>query len=181
MTSSLNNISDEILNHYVFISKTVCRLFNYKKYIFDLYMSILKIVGYTILFIILSPGLLLTFWAGDKGYFMSEQTNYLSIMIHTIIFSTIVVSLEEKKYLDKVANSELTDIDTKNIPPVVAIMLFIVLTPGLLLTIPPESGGLLFSKQTSVVAVFIHTILFIILFVVVSRYVNKNRSYFKIQ
>jgi len=144
-------------------------------------MSILKIIGYTILFIVFSPGVLLTFWAGDKGYLMSEQTNYLSMIIHTIAFSTIVVALEEKKYLDQGANSELTDIDTKNIPPVVAIMLFILLTPGLLLTIPPEAGGLLFSRETSVLAVFLHAILFIILFVVVSRYINKNRSYFKIQ
>jgi hypothetical protein len=91
------------------------------------------------------------------------------------------VGLEEKKYLDAMANSELTDIDTKNIPPVVAIMLFIVLSPGLILTIPPESGGLLFSKQTSVVAVLLHAILFIVFFVVLTRYINKNRSYFKIQ
>jgi hypothetical protein len=144
-------------------------------------MSILKIVGYTFLFIIFCPGLLINLWAGDKGYLMTEQTNYLSIFIHTIVFSTIVVGLEEKKYLDAMANSELTDIDTKNIPPVVAIMLFIVLSPGLILTIPPESGGLLFSKQTSVVAVLLHAILFIVFFVVLTRYINKNRSYFKIQ
>jgi hypothetical protein len=144
-------------------------------------MSILKIVGYTFLFIIFCPGLLLTLWAGDKGYVMTEQTNYLSIIIHTVVFSTIIVGLEEKKYLDAMANSELTDIDTKNIPPVVAIMLFIILSPGLILTIPPESGGLLFSKQTSVVAVFLHAILIIVFFVVLTIYINKNRSYFKIQ
>jgi hypothetical protein len=144
-------------------------------------MSILKIVGYTFLFIIFSPGLIINLWAGDKGYLMTEQTNYLSIFIHTIVFSTIVVGLEEKKYLDAMVKSELTDLDTKNIPPVVAIMLFIVLSPGLILTIPPESGGLLFSKQTSVVAVLLHAILFIVFFVVLTRYINKNRSYFKIQ
>jgi cytochrome bd-type quinol oxidase subunit 2 len=144
-------------------------------------MSILKIVFYTFLFITLSPGIVFTFWPGNKGYLMSEQTNYMSIILHTIIFSTIVVSLEEKKYLDNLVNSELTEISTGTIPPVVAIMLFFLLTPGLVLTMPPEAGGLLFSKETSVVAICIHAILFIILFVVVSRYINKNRSYFKVK
>jgi hypothetical protein len=144
-------------------------------------MSILKIVFYTILFITLSPGIVLTFWPGNKGYIMSEQTNYVSIILHTIVFSTIIVSIEEKKYLDKLVNSELTEISTGTIPPVVAIMLFFLLTPGLVLTMPAEAGGLFFSKETSVVAISIHAILFIILFVVISRYINKNRSYFKVK
>jgi cytochrome bd-type quinol oxidase subunit 2 len=144
-------------------------------------MSILKIIIYTILFITLSPGIVLTFWPGNKGFIMSEQTNYMSIILHSLVFSTIVVSLEEKKALDKLANSELTEISTGTIPPVVAIMLFFLLTPGLILTMPPEAGGLLFSKETSVVAICIHAVLFIILFVVISRFINKNRSYFKIQ
>ena len=143
-------------------------------------MSILKVIGYTFLFIIFSPGLILTFWAGDKGYIMSEQTNYLSMFIHLFMFSTVVVALEEKKYLDKGANSELTEIDTKNIPPVVAILLFFLLTPGLIFTIPPE-GSLLFSKETSVIAVLLHSLVFILLFVVLTRFINKNRSYFVTQ
>lgn len=142
-------------------------------------MSVFKIVCYTLLFIMLSPGVLLTFWPGNKGYFLSEQTNYFSIIIHTIIFSTIITGLEEKKTLDILVNSELTEIDTGSIPPVVAIMLFFLLTPGLLITIPPESV-LIFSKETSFIAVCIHALLFVILFVVASRYINKNKSYFKI-
>jgi hypothetical protein len=148
-----------------------------KKYINEIYMSIFKVIGYTFLFIIFSPGLIFTFWAGDKGYIMSEQTNYLSMFIHLIIFSTVVVALEEKKLLDQGINSELTEITTRNIPPVVAILLFFLLTPGLIFTIPPESS-LLFSKETSVIAVLLHSLLFILLFVVLSRFVNKNRAYF---
>jgi len=38
------------------------------------------------LFVLLSPGLLLTIPAGSKGFFMTLQTSIPSILIHAIIF-----------------------------------------------------------------------------------------------
>ena len=43
----------------------------------------------------------------------------------------------------------------------VAGLLFFVLSPGVLLTIPPGKGGLLLSGQTSVVAALVHAVVFV--------------------
>ncbi len=39
-----------------------------------------------LLFIILSPGLLLTLPAGSRGVFMSGQTSILAILVHAVVF-----------------------------------------------------------------------------------------------
>jgi hypothetical protein len=39
-----------------------------------------------ILFILLSPGLLLTIPAGPKGLFMSGQTSIMAILVHAVVF-----------------------------------------------------------------------------------------------
>ena len=41
--------------------------------------------------------------------------------------------------------------------------LFLILSPGMLLTLPPGSKGVWMSRQTSVSAVFVHTIVFSLL------------------
>lgn len=42
----------------------------------------------------------------------------------------------------------------------VIVILFFLLSPGLLLTLPPGNGGMFLSGQTSIEAVFVHTLLF---------------------
>jgi len=42
----------------------------------------------------------------------------------------------------------------------VPVLLFIVLSPGILVTIPPTKQGLLMSRETSVYAVLAHAVLF---------------------
>jgi hypothetical protein len=49
-------------------------------------------------------------------------------------------------------------------PLLLATVLFIVLSPGLLLTIPPMSKGLFMSGQTCVLAVLVHAVVFYFLF-----------------
>jgi phosphotransferase system glucose/maltose/N-acetylglucosamine-specific IIC component len=46
----------------------------------------------------------------------------------------------------------------------VPVLLFIILSPGLLLTIPPLSGGLLKSGQTSVPSVMVHAVVFALVY-----------------
>ena len=43
-------------------------------------------------------------------------------------------------------------------------LLFIVLSPGLLITIPAGKKGMWMSRQTSVTAIFVHAIIFIIIY-----------------
>jgi hypothetical protein len=39
-----------------------------------------------VLFILLSPGLLLTLPAGSRGVFMSGQTSVLAVLVHALVF-----------------------------------------------------------------------------------------------
>jgi len=42
-------------------------------------------------------------------------------------------------------------------------LLFFLLSPGVFLTLPPGSKGVFFSGQTSIMAVLLHTVVFLIL------------------
>ena len=46
----------------------------------------------------------------------------------------------------------------------VPVVLFVLLSPGVLLTIPPMSKGLLMSGQTSVTAVLVHAVVFLVVY-----------------
>ena len=48
--------------------------------------------------------------------------------------------------------------------------LFFVLSPGVLLTLPPGSKGIFFSGQTSLVAAFVHALVFILVATCCRRY-----------
>jgi hypothetical protein len=49
-------------------------------------------------------------------------------------------------------------------PLLLATVLFIVLSPGLLLTLPPLGKGVFMSGQTSVLAVLVHAVVFYFLY-----------------
>ena len=44
----------------------------------------------TILFVLLSPGVLLTLPAVGKGFFMTNRTSTLSVLVHAVIFGSIL-------------------------------------------------------------------------------------------
>ena len=44
----------------------------------------------TILFVLLSPGVLLTLPAVGKGFFMTNRTSTLSVFVHAVIFAAIL-------------------------------------------------------------------------------------------
>ena len=52
---------------------------------------------------------------------------------------------------------------------IVTTALFLALSPGLLLTLPPGSGGVFRSGQTSLPAVLTHAIVFAVIFAVLRR------------
>lgn len=53
-----------------------------------------------------------------------------------------------------------------------ATLLFVVLSPGVLLTLPPGSKGVFMSSQTSLLAVLVHAVVFYLVLMVVPRYVE---------
>ena len=82
------------------------------------------------LFLSLSPGLLLT-TDGSKISFMNRKTGQMAVFFHALVFF-LVYSL-----IAKTMGIVLTKTDL-----LVTTALFILLSPGLLLTLPPKSGGI---------------------------------------
>ena len=109
------------------------------------------------LFLALSPGMVLT-TDGSKVKFMNRQTDQMSVFFHALVFF-LTYSL-----VAKAMGIVLTQTDL-----IVTTVLFITLSPGLLLTIPQGSGGLFQSGQTSVESAMIHTVVYAVLFALLRR------------
>ena len=70
------------------------------------YWAIAKVLGInivktdlivpTVLFLLLSPGILLTIPAGEKGFFVSGETSLAAVLTHTLVFAVIFVFLRNK-------------------------------------------------------------------------------------
>ena len=109
------------------------------------------------LFIALSPGVLLT-TDGKKLTFKNGKTSQMAVLFHALVFF-IVYSL-----IAKAMGLVLTKTDL-----IVTTVLFLTLSPGLLLTLPPGSGGVVRSGQTSLSAVITHAVVFAVVFAILRR------------
>jgi hypothetical protein len=109
------------------------------------------------LFLALSPGVLVT-TAGKNVKFMNRRTNQMAIFFHALVFF-LVYSL-----VAKAMGLVLTKTDL-----LVTTSLFLALSPGLLLTLPPGSGGVFRSGQTSLPAALTHAIVFAVVFALLRR------------
>lgn len=105
-----------------------------------------KVLVPAILFAVLSPGMLL---ALPKGAGLLVQA-----VVHALVLTFVYWAIA--KFVLKIS---LTQADL-----IVPAVLFVLLTPGLLLTIPPKNAGLFLSGQTSPAAVGAHTLVFALLF-----------------
>lgn len=52
--------------------------------------------------------------------------------------------------------------------------LFVLLSPGVLLTLPPGSKGIFFSGQTSVAAAIVHALVFVVIVCCLKRYLVEG-------
>lgn len=104
------------------------------------------------LFLALSPGVLLT-TSGKNVKFMNRSTSQMAVLFHALVFF-LVFSL-----VARAMNLVLTQTDL-----IVTTALFVILSPGLLLTLPPGSKGVLMSGETSVAAALVHAIVFALVF-----------------
>ncbi len=109
------------------------------------------------LFLALSPGVLVT-TAGKNVKFANGKTNQMAVFFHALVFF-LVFSL-----VAKAMGLVLTKTDL-----LVTTALFLALSPGLLLTLPPGSGGVFRSGQTSLPAVLTHAIVFAVVFALLRR------------
>src|SRR5210317_146122 len=109
------------------------------------------------LFLALSPGVLLT-TDGKKIAFRNGKTNQMAVFFHALVFF-LVYSL-----IAKAMGLVLTKTDL-----LVTTTLFLALSPGLLLTLPPGSGGVVRSGQTSLPAALTHAVVFALVFAILRR------------
>lgn len=109
------------------------------------------------LFLALSPGILVT-TTGTDLKFMNRRTDKMAVFFHALVFF-IVYSL-----IARFMGIVLTKTDL-----LVTTALFVALSPGLLLTIPPGSGGIFQSGQTSIESVVTHSIVFAVVFALLRR------------
>ena len=134
-------------------------------------MNISNTILYGLLFLTLSPGLIITLYPGNKGFFFSSQTNYSSIIIHTFLLAFIIAYNQKST---KGSLNDRTKIEEKDIIPITAILLFVLLTPGLLLTIPAKDGQFFLSGNTSRIAIMVHTVIFIVIFILLVNFLSKK-------
>ena len=105
-----------------------------------------KVLVPTILFALLSPGLLLSLPPGSG-------------LLIQVLFHALVLALFSWVIINFVFKFTLTPADL-----IVPALLFILLTPGVILTLPPIDGSVFFSGKTGLVPVMVHTVIFSILF-----------------
>jgi|SRR6056300_266627 hypothetical protein len=109
------------------------------------------------LFLALSPGVLLT-TTGKNVAIMNRQTSQMAVLFHALVFF-LVFSL-----VARAMNLVLTQTDL-----IVTTALFIILSPGMLLTLPPGSSGIFTSGQTSVAAAVTHSLVFALVFALLRK------------
>ena len=113
------------------------------------------------LFLALSPGILLR-TDGTSIKFRNGLTGRTAVMFHALVFF-LVYSL-----IAKAMGLVLTRTDL-----VVTTVLFLALSPGMLLTLPPGSKGVFMSGQTSPASALMHTIVFALVFALLRKQFPK--------
>ena len=96
----------------------------------------------TILFALLSPGLLLAL-PPSAGLLIQS------------LFHALVLALLSWAIIHFVFKFTMTPADL-----IVPALLFVLLTPGVILTLPPNGGSIFFSGHTGLVPVMVHTLVF---------------------
>lgn len=101
-----------------------------------------KIIIPCILFQVLSPGV-----------FTNMKTSVQNVLVNALIFVAVYWAIS------RVLGITMTKADL-----IVPAVLFILLSPGLLLTLPPGSNGVFRSGQTSISAIITHALVFALIF-----------------
>ena len=114
-----------------------------------------KVLIPSALFLALSPGLLLQL-PGTK--IQSGLTSKTSVLFHMLVF-IVVYSIIARLLKIVLMPTDL----------IVTALLFVVLSPGMLLTLPPSSNGIFMSGQTGVAPVLVHTLVFALVFALLRK------------
>jgi hypothetical protein len=107
------------------------------------------------LFVALSPGLLLQLPSTKLNSGLTSKT---SVLFHALVF-LILYSI-----VARLLKLVLTPTDL-----IVPTILFVLLSPGVLLTLPPGSNGVFMSGQTSMGAIMVHALVFAVGFALIRK------------
>ena len=138
----------------------------------------MEVVLAAILFILLSPGMIFTMPPGDGGLFQGSSTSNIAILVHAVLFYIVQKLVQKNQFPFNYLNDLTAEISsnrqmiggTPTSAPILATILFILLSPGLLLTLPPDKGGIIMSQDTNVLAIFVHGVLY---FIALKLYTNN--------
>jgi hypothetical protein len=108
-----------------------------------------KVFTPAILFAIIASGTLMFLHLTNSHVF--SKGLIINALIFTIMYYLVI------RFFTNVKSMTTADI-------LVPLCLFVLLMPGVVLTLPPGSKGLLFSGQTSTSAVAVHTIVYAVLY-----------------
>jgi len=140
----------------------------------SIYVLEMEVLLATLLFILLSPGLIFTIPPGKGGILSGENTSNVAVLVHAVIFFIVQKMTVNKDWPFDYLNDAVAEIkglrpDGKPstsgsivVAPLVATLLFIVLSPGLLVTLPPDEGALFMSEDTNILAILVHGIIYFI-------------------
>jgi hypothetical protein len=108
-----------------------------------------KVFTPAILFAVIASGTLVALHLSNSHSFSK------GLVVNALIFSILYYIIIH--FFTNIKSMTTADI-------IMPLLLFILLMPGVVLTIPPESRGILFSGQTSTNAVMVHTVIYAILY-----------------
>lgn len=113
------------------------------------------------LFLLLSPGFVLQLPdvvpKSLKDLF-TMKTSRNAVLFHALVFMVVY------RLLAKAMNIVLQPADL-----IVPTILFVLLSPGIVLTLPPGTGGIVSSGQTSLEAILSHTLVFAVVFALLRK------------
>ena len=110
-----------------------------------------KVLTPALLFALLSPGILLTL---PSLKLFGGQMTMQSVLIHAVVLSLVYW----------IIGTKVLGVTMKPADLIVPAVLFILLSPGVLLTLPPKSGGVWMSRQTGPLPVAVHAVVFAVVF-----------------
>lgn len=100
----------------------------------------------------------------NSGLVMFMQKNGQNVLGGALVINAVIFALIYYVIVKFLLKRSLTRADI-----LVPLVLYILLTPGVLLTIPPGSKGLFMSGQTSTPAVAVHTLVFAVVFALLRK------------
>jgi hypothetical protein len=125
----------------------------------------MDVVLATLFFILLSPGLLLTLGPGANKSIGGEETSNIAVIVHAVLFFILNTAVNNDTwgifhYFNEIPKA--IEGTPRSVPTVIATLAFIILSPGLVVTIPAFDGDMFFSQQTNTLAILVHAVLFYI-------------------